>query len=395
MENEDLMEHIRKNAKDIAKRTAFADIAEVLTTVTTSNILTPRFKRTLALSRTVEVDPEGPVDPNAPPTEDWELKYYPDKVQLSCVTDETLNMSFRYESGRGDNLFVDPETILASPQKDEDEDQYLGTPTPTPGPTPAPTPAATPGPSTAGLTPAPGAGGDAQAGPPPIILETPLRKTRVRFDEGTHSMLKEYINKVPEPIQPVVGKWTPSRGSPRTRAQHRAADLYRAALQKSAAETASPTPQHQPPTHRNLEYQTPLQPIPQVVTPQQTSALSTAITSLQSLSVSTTGPVSLSVSTTGPVAGGTQGAAVEQSAEAGAQGAAGVQQSAGGADVQQGAEAGAQGAAGVQQSTGGADVQQGAEAGAQGAAGVQKRRSPLRNFLAGTFTNFPFRKKKL
>ena len=344
------------------------------------------------MSRTVEVDPEGPVDPNAPPTEDWELKYYPDKVQLSCVADETLNMSFRYDSGRGDDLFVDPETILASPQKDEDEDQYLGTPAPTPGPTPVPTPAATPGPSTAGLTPAPGAGGDAQAqaqaGPPPIILETPLRKTRVRFDEGTHSMLKEYINKVPEPVEPVVGKWTPSRGSPHTRAQHRAADLYRAALQKSAAETASPTPQHQPPTRRNLEYQTPIQPIPQVVTPQQTSALSTAITSLQSLSLSTTGPVSLSVSTTGPVAGGTQGAAVQQSAEAGAQGAA----------VQQSAEAGAQGAAGVQQSAGGAqgaDVQQGAEAGAQGAAGVQKRRSPLKNFLAGTFTNFPFRKKKL
>ena len=85
-------------------------------------------------------------------------------------------------------------------------------------------------------------------------------------------MLKEYICTVPEPVEPVYGKWTPSR-TPRTRAQHRAAALYRAALQQSIAQTASPTPQH-PPTRRNLEYGTPVtqQTTAPVVTAQQTTA---------------------------------------------------------------------------------------------------------------------------
>ena len=176
-----------------------------------------------------------------------------------------MNLSFLYRSGRGDDLFVDPETILASPKSDEDEEmedeekQNLETQEPTPAPstvglTPAPqlqpepntvglTPA--PGPGAVGLTPAPqlqpglgaveltpapqlqpGPGGDAQAGPDPIKKEEPpLWKTRVRFDGGTHIMLKEYICTVPEPVEPVYGKWTPSR-TPRTRAQHRAAALY-------------------------------------------------------------------------------------------------------------------------------------------------------------------------
>ena len=85
LDRANLMEHIRDNAKNLAKQTAFSDIAEVLTTVATADILTPRFKRTVALSRTVELDPEQPVDPNAPPTEDWELMYYSDQVKLSCV----------------------------------------------------------------------------------------------------------------------------------------------------------------------------------------------------------------------------------------------------------------------------------------------------------------------
>ena len=85
LDRANLMEHIRDNAKNLAKQTAFSDIAEVLTTVATADILTPRFKRTVTLSRTVELDPEQPVDPNAPPTEDWELMYYSDQVKLSCV----------------------------------------------------------------------------------------------------------------------------------------------------------------------------------------------------------------------------------------------------------------------------------------------------------------------
>ena len=161
-----------------------------------------------------------------------------------------MNLSFLYRSGCGNDLFVDPETILASPKSDEDEEmedeekQNLETQEPTPAPstvglTPAPGPGAVgltpapqlqPGLGAVELTPAPqlqpGPGGDAQAGPDPIKKEEPpLWKTRVRFDGGTHIMLKEYICTVPEPVEPVYGKWTPSR-TPRTRAQHRAAALY-------------------------------------------------------------------------------------------------------------------------------------------------------------------------
>ena len=97
----------------------------------------------------------------------------------------------------------------------------------------------------------------------------------------------------------------------------------------------------------------------QVVTAQQSTAVSTAITGLQSLSIM------------GPVAGTSTAGAQQSGAQGGAQGAAGVQQS---------------GASGVPQS--GAD-------GAQGAAGAQKKRSPLKAFISGAFSNLPFRKKSL
>ena len=83
--------------------------------------LTPGLKRTLAITRTVEVEPEHGIDPNEP-KEDWQLKYYEDETILQSVRDKTLNLSLRPDEGE-DALYDDIETILADVPSDKDEDE--------------------------------------------------------------------------------------------------------------------------------------------------------------------------------------------------------------------------------------------------------------------------------
>ena len=164
MKEKDLITEIQKNAKNLAKQAAFSDIADILSTVSTANFLTPGMKGCLTAANT-EIDPPPALDAN-----DWELKYYNKEIMLSCVKDVTMNLSLVYES---DDDYVDPENILAEPppQMDLDvEDEEDVEMQPQPGPSGM----GTAGPSTmgtTGVTPQMGPGGDV------ISNEKPLKST--------------------------------------------------------------------------------------------------------------------------------------------------------------------------------------------------------------------------
>ena len=236
MKEKDLMTEIQKNAKNLVKQAAFSDIADILSTVSTANFLTPRMKGFLAASNT-EIDPTPAVDEN-----DWELKYYNKEVMLSCVRDVTMNLSLVYES---DDDYVDPEEILAEPPPQMDLDVEDVEMQPQAGPSGI----GTPGPTTTGTTgatPQMGPGGDV------ITDEKPLKSTRVRFDPVTDFVIRQYIGSMPQPVEQ-RGVWTPTR-TPRTRAQHRATIAHLASQQAS---TASPVSmQTQEPVRRTLYPQT-------------------------------------------------------------------------------------------------------------------------------------------
>ena len=141
MKDKNLMTEIQKNAKNLAKQSAFSDIADILTTVSTANFLTPGLKNCLAVANT-QVNPPPP----GPHENDWELKYYNKEVMLSCVRDHSMNLSLLYES---DDDYVDPENILAEPPL-EMEDLDVDVEDVEMQPQPGPSGLGAAGPSTAG-----------------------------------------------------------------------------------------------------------------------------------------------------------------------------------------------------------------------------------------------------
>ena len=223
MKDKNLMTEIQKNVKNLAKQSAFSDIADILTMVSTANFLTPSLKNCLAVANT-QVDPPPP----GPHENDWELKHYNKEVMLSCVRDHSMNLSLLYKS---DDDYVDPKNILAEPPP-EIEDLDVDVEDVEMQPQPGPSGLGVAGPSvmgTAGATPM-GPGGDV------ITDEIPLRRNRVRFDPLTDLVVRQYISSIPEPNLQQRGVWTLTR-TPHTRAQHRAATAYLATQQ---AITASP-----------------------------------------------------------------------------------------------------------------------------------------------------------
>ena len=223
MKDKNLMTEIQKNVKNLAKQSAFSDIADILTTVSTANFLTPSLKNRLTVANT-QVDPS----PTGPHENDWELKYYNKEVMLSCVRDHSMNLSLLYES---DDDYVDPENILAEPPP-EMEDLDVDVEDVEMQPQPGPSRLGAAGLSvmgTAGVTPM-GPGSDV------ITDEIPLRRNRVRFDPLTDLVVRQDISSIPEPNVQKRGIWTPTR-TPCTRVQHRAAAAYLATQQ---AITASP-----------------------------------------------------------------------------------------------------------------------------------------------------------
>ena len=279
MKEKDLMTEIQKNAKNLAKQTAFSDITDILSMVSTANFLTRGIKSRLTAANT-EIDPPPALDAN-----DWELKYYNKEIMLSCVKDVTMNLSLVYES---DDDYVDPENILAEPPPqmdldvdDEDEDVEMQ-------PLAGPSGIGTAGPTTmgtTGATPQMGPGGDV------ITDEKPLKSTRVRFDSLTDFVVRQYICSIPEPVEQ-RGVWTPTR-TPRTRAQHRATI---ARLTSQQASTASPVSmQTQQPVRRTLYPQT-------IITTGETPPTSPPggiTTAVESLTI-TAEPLVLGTSTGGP-----------------------------------------------------------------------------------------------
>ena len=285
MKEKNLMTEIQKNAKNLAKQSAFSDIADILTTVSTANFLTPGLKERLAVANT-QVDPPPP-GPNEL-INDWELKYFNKEVMLSCVRDHSMNLSLLYES---DDDYVDPENILAeSPPEMEDLDVDLEDVEMQPQPGPSGLGAA--GPSTAGRTPT-GPGSDV------ITDEMLLRTNRVRFDPLTDLVVRQYISSIPEPNLQLRGVWTQTR-TPRTRAQHRAAAAYSATQQ---AITASPfAVQTQQPVCHTL-YTQGISTVTQTTTPSTGQALTTTETAPTSPGGITTAVESLTITGEPPVPG--------------------------------------------------------------------------------------------
>ena len=294
MKEKNLMTEIQKNAKNLAKQSAFSDIADILTTVSTANFLTPGLKNRLAVANT-QVDPPPP-GPNEL-INDWELKYFNKEVMLSCVRDHSMNLSLLYES---DDDYVDPENILAEPPP-EMEDLDVDVEDVEMQPQPGPSGLGAAGPSTAGPTPM-GPGSDV------ITDEMPLRTNRVRFDPLTDLVVRQYISSIPEPNLQQRGIWTPTR-TPRTRAQHRATAAYSATQQ---AITASPfAVQTQQPVRRTL-YTQGISTVTQTTTPSTGQALTTTETAPTSPGGITTAVESLTITGEPPVpgmsTGGAQGA---------------------------------------------------------------------------------------
>ena len=192
MKEKNLMTEIQKNVKNLAKQSAFSDIADILSTVSTANFLTPGLKERLAVANT-QVDPPPP-GPNEL-INDCELKYFNKEVMLSCVRDHSMNLSLLYES---DDDYVDPENILAEPPP-EMEDLHVDVEDVEMQPQPGPS-----GLGAAGPTPM-GPGGDV------ITDEMPLRTNRVRFDPLTDLVVRQYISSIPEPNLQQKGVWTPTR----------------------------------------------------------------------------------------------------------------------------------------------------------------------------------------
>ena len=310
MKDKNLMTEIQKNAKNLAKQSAFSDIADILTTVSTPNFLTPGLKNCLTVANT-QVDPPPP----GPHENDWELKYYNKEVMLSCVRDHSMNLSLLYES---DDDYVDPKNILAEPPP-EMEDLDVDVEDVEMQPQPGPSGLGAAGPSvmgTAGATPM-GPGGDV------ITDEIPLRRNQVRFDPLTDLVVRQYISSIPEPNLQQRGIWTPTR-TPRTRAQHRAAAAYLATQQ---AITASPfAVQTQQPVRCAL-YTQGISTVTQTTTPSTGQALTTTETAPTSpLGGITTAVHSLTITAEPPIPGTSTGGA--QGAVGGAQGAVGGAQGA-------------------------------------------------------------------
>ena len=221
MKHKNLMTEIQKNAKNLAKQSAFADIADILTTVSTADFLTPSLKDHLAIANT-QVDPPPPA--LGQHENDWDLKYYNKEIMLTSVRDDSMNLSLLYES---DDDYLDPENILAEPPP-EMEDLDVEDVEMQPQPGPSGLGAAGPSPmGTAGVTPM-GPGGDV------ITDEMLLRTNRVRFDPLTDLVMRQYISSIPEPDIQQRGIWTATR-TPHTRAQHRAATAYLATQQAITA----------------------------------------------------------------------------------------------------------------------------------------------------------------
>ena len=63
MEDKNLMTEIQKNAKNLAKESAFSDIAEILIMVSTANFLTPNMKNHVTIANT-QVNPPPPSGPH-------------------------------------------------------------------------------------------------------------------------------------------------------------------------------------------------------------------------------------------------------------------------------------------------------------------------------------------
>ena len=294
MKEKNLMTEIQKNAKNLAKQSAFSDIADILSTVSTTNFLTPGLKDCLAVANT-QVDPPPP----GPNENDWELNYYNKEVMLSCVKDPTMNLSLLYES---DDDYVDPENILAEPPLEmEDLDVDVDVEDVEMQPQPGPSGLGAAGPTTAGPTPM-GPGGDV------ITDEMPLRTNRVRFDPLTDLVMRQYISAIPEPNLRKRGIWTPTR-TPRTRAQHRADTAYLATQQ---AITASPfAVQTQQPVRHTL-YTQGISTVMQTTTPSTGQGLTTTETAPTSPGRITSAVESLTI-TDPPVPGtstdGAQGSA--------------------------------------------------------------------------------------
>ena len=306
MKDKNLMTEIQKNAKNLAKQSAFSDIADILTTVSTANFLTPGLKNRLTVANT-QVDPPPP----GPNENDWELKYYNKEVMLSCVRDHSMNLSLLYES---DDDYVDPENILAEPPP-EMEDLDVDVEDVEMQPQPGPSGLGAVGLSTAGPTPM-GPGGDV------ITDEMLLRTNRVRFDPLTDLVVRQYIISIPEPNLQQRGIWTPTR-TPHTRAQHRAATAYFATQQ---AITASPfAVQTQQPVRHTL-YTQGISTVTQTTTPSTGQALTTTETAPTSPGGITTAVESLTITGEPPVPGMSTGGA--QGAVGGAQGVVGGAQGA-------------------------------------------------------------------
>ena len=301
MKDKNLMTEIQKNAKNLAKQSAFSDIADILTMVSTANFLTPGLKNRLAVANT-QVNPPRP----GPNENDWELRYYNKEVMLSCVRDHSMNLSLLYES---DDDYVDPENILAEPPP-EMEDLDVDVEAVEMQPQPGPSGLGAAGLSTAGPTPM-GPGGDV------ITDEMLLRTNRVRFDPLTDLVVRQYISSIPEPNLQQRGIWTPTR-TPRTRVQHRAAAAYFATQQ---AITASPfAVQTQQLVCRTL-YTQGISKVTQTTTPSTGQALTTTEMAPTSPGGITTAVESLTITGEPPVPGTSTGGA--QGAVGGAQGAVG------------------------------------------------------------------------
>ena len=262
-----------------------------MSTVSTANFLTPGLKDCLAVANT-QVDPPPP----GPNENDWELKYYNKEVMLSCVRDNTMNLSLLHKS---DDDYVDSENILAEPPLEmEDLDVDVDVEDVEMQPQPGPSGLGAAGPSTAGPTPM-GPGGDV------ITDEMLLRTNRERFDPLTDLVVRQYISSIPEPNLQQRGVWTLSR-TPRTRAQHRAAAAYLATQQ---AITASPfAVQTQQPVCCTL-YTQGISTVSQTTTPSTGQALTTTETAPTSPGGITSAVESLTITGEPPVPGTSTGGA--------------------------------------------------------------------------------------